>query len=60
MELRLAIILDRTGRVAQTAVLADEPADRVDGHRALQLIEPDLAVFVERVRRRLASDQRTH
>lgn len=40
--------------------LADEPADRVDGHRALQLIEPDLAVFVDRVRHRLAADRRAH
>jgi hypothetical protein len=60
MELRLAIILDRTGRIAQTAVLADEPADRADGHRVLQLIEPELAVFAERVRRCLAADQRAH
>jgi hypothetical protein len=57
MELRLAIVLDRDGRIAQTTVLADRLPDRSEGHRLLQLIQPELSTFAEQVRARLERDR---
>jgi hypothetical protein len=60
MELRLAILVDRTGRIAQTSVLADDPADRAEGHRLLQLIDPELSDFAAQVQARLERARAIH
>lgn len=57
MDFRLAIVLDATGRVTQTAVLAETSEGRAFGHQLLRLIEPEVAVFTERVRLLLAHQQ---
>ena len=57
---RLAIVMDRAGRVVQTAVFAEDAADRIEGHRLLQWIEPDVAVFAERVRQVVERERRGH
>jgi hypothetical protein len=60
MDFRLIIALDPSGRIQQTAVLAENAAARAAGHRLLQVIEPEVAVFAERVHELLDRDQRTH
>src|SRR4030095_1860241 len=54
MEMRLAIVLGRDGRIAQTTVLADRLPDRSEGHRLLQLIQPELPLLPSRSRRALS------
>jgi hypothetical protein len=50
MDFRVAILLDQSGRVAQTTVLADDPAGRAAGHRVLERVQDEVEVFAERVR----------
>lgn len=57
MEFRIAVVLDRVGRVAQTAVLATDAASRSEGHRLLHLLDPEVEVFSQRVCQILARDR---
>jgi len=57
MDFRLIIALDPDGRIQQTAVLAENAAARAAGHRLLQLLEPEVAVFGEHVRAVLERDR---
>jgi hypothetical protein len=59
MDFRVAVVLDRTGRASQTAVLAGNAQSRVAGHRLLQLIEAEVEVFADRVRRIMDRDRKT-
>lgn len=58
MDVRIAIVLDRNGRIAQTAVLAEDHQSRSEGHHVLHLIEPEIAVFADRVSAVLERERR--
>jgi len=58
LEFRLAVVLDDAGRVSQTAVLASSAAGRAEGHRILQLVEPEVEAFSQIVRERLERERK--